>query len=119
MTEPSAESSAELFSKTSEMDPNGLNIPMYESWRIRSDIFPVTRFSGKHGILDGIPRNFFKSLKTDSKGFQMVQTYPSMSLRTFVSVFKLGLHNLENTKFFDGIPYNMLINSITTFYSTV
>ena len=25
------ESSAELFSKTSEMVPNGLNIPMYES----------------------------------------------------------------------------------------
>ena len=31
MTEPSAERSAELFSKTSEMVPNGLNIPMYES----------------------------------------------------------------------------------------
>ena len=30
MTEPSAERSAELFSKTSEMVPNGLNIPMYE-----------------------------------------------------------------------------------------
>ena len=31
MTEPSAERSAELFSKTSEMVPNGLYIPMYES----------------------------------------------------------------------------------------
>ena len=31
MTESSAECSAELFSKTSEMVPNGLNIPMYES----------------------------------------------------------------------------------------
>ena len=31
MTESSAERSAELFSKTSEMVPNGLNIPMYES----------------------------------------------------------------------------------------
>ena len=31
MTEPSVERSAELFSKTSEMVPNGLNIPMYES----------------------------------------------------------------------------------------
>ena len=49
----------------------------------------------------------------------MVQTYPSMSLRTFVNVIKLILHNLENTEFFDGIPYNMLINSINTFYSTV
>ena len=44
-------------------------------------------------------RNFFKSLKTDSKRFQMVQTYPSMSLRTFVNVIKLILHNLENTEF--------------------
>ena len=49
----------------------------------------------------------------------MVQTYPSMSLRTFVNVIKLILHNLENTEFFDEIPYNMLINSINTFYSTV
>ena len=79
MTEPSAEQSAELFSNTSEMVPSGLNIPMYESWRIRSDIFPVTRFFGKHRILDGIPRNFFKSLKTDSKRLQMVQAYPSMT----------------------------------------
>ena len=39
----------------------------------------------------------------------MVQTYPSMSLRTFVNVIKLILHNLENTEFFDGILYNMLI----------
>ena len=31
MTESSAEHSAEPFSKTSEMVPNGLNIPMYES----------------------------------------------------------------------------------------
>ena len=31
MTASSAECSAELFSKTSEMLPNGLNIPMYES----------------------------------------------------------------------------------------
>ena len=31
MTESSAERSAELFSNTSEMVPNGLNIPMYES----------------------------------------------------------------------------------------
>ena len=69
------------------------------SHSIRSDIFPVTRFSGKHGILDGIPQNFFKSLKTDSKQFQMVQTYPSMSLGTFVNVIKLMLHNLENTEF--------------------
>ena len=80
---------------------------------------PITRFFGKHGILDGILRNFFESLKTDSKRFQMVQTYPSMSLRTFVNAIRLILHNLENTKFFDGIPYNMLINSINTFYSTV
>ena len=46
----------------------------------------------------------------------MVQKYPSMSWRTVVNVSKLILHNLENT---DGIPYNMLINSINTFYSTV
>ena len=59
MTESSAERSAELFSKTSEVVPNGQNIPMYDSYRIRSDIFPDTRFSGKHGILDGIS---FKSL---------------------------------------------------------
>ena len=70
-------------------------------------------------ITRNLPRNFFKSLKTDSKRFQIVQTYPSMSLRTFVNVIKLILHNLENTEFFDGIPYNMLINSINTFYSTV
>ena len=89
MTEPFAELSAELFSKTSEMVPNGLNIPVYESKRIRSDIFPVTRVSGKHGILGGIPRNFSKRLKTDSKRFQMVQSYPSMSLRTIVNVIKL------------------------------
>ena len=31
MTESSAERFAEIFSKTSEMVPNGLNIPMYES----------------------------------------------------------------------------------------
>ena len=31
MTESSAEHCAEIFSKTSEMVPNGLNIPMYES----------------------------------------------------------------------------------------
>ena len=31
MTESSAEHSAEIFSKTSEMVPNGLYIPMYES----------------------------------------------------------------------------------------
>ena len=42
-----------------------------------------------------------------------------MSLRTFVNVIKLILRNLDNTKFFDGIPYNMLINSINAFYSTV
>ena len=48
------------FWKTSEMVRNGLNIPMYESKCIRSDIFPVMRFSGKRGILDGIPRNFFQ-----------------------------------------------------------
>ena len=29
----------------------------------------------------------------------MVQTYTSMSLRTFVNVIKLILHTLENTKF--------------------
>ena len=39
-----------------------------------------------------IPRNFFKSLilKADSKRFQRVKIYPSMSLR----------NNLENTEFF-------------------
>ena len=44
---------------------------------------------------------FFKSLQTDSKQFQMVQTYPSMSLETFVNVhvIKLILHNLGNTGF--------------------
>ena len=31
MTEPSAERYAEIFSKTSEMVTNGLNIPKYES----------------------------------------------------------------------------------------
>ena len=51
------------FWKTSEMVPNGLNIPMYESRCIRSDIFPVMGFSRKHGILDGIPRNFSKDSK--------------------------------------------------------
>ena len=42
---------------------------------------------------------FFESLKTDSKRFEIDQTYPSMSLRTFVNVIKLILHNLENTEF--------------------
>ena len=42
-----------------------------------------------------------------------------MNLMTFVNVIKLILHNLENTKFFDEIPYNMLIGSSNTFYSTV
>ena len=60
--------------------------------------FLLRDFLEKHGILDGIPRNFFKSLKTDSKRFQMVQTYPSVSLRTFVNVAKLILHKLENTE---------------------
>ena len=50
MTESSAESSTELFSETSEMVPNGLNIPMYELLGILSNIFQVRRFSGKHGI---------------------------------------------------------------------
>ena len=49
----------------------------------------------------------------------MVQTYPSMSVKTFVYVVKLIWHNLENMEIFDGILYNMLINSINTFYSTV
>ena len=40
-------------------------------------------------LLRNIPRNFFKSLKTDSKQLQMTQTYPSRSLRTFVNVIKL------------------------------
>ena len=59
MTESSAEHSAEHFSKTSEMVPNGLNIPMYELRRIRSEIFPVTTFSGKYGILEGNRRSVF------------------------------------------------------------
>ena len=61
--------------------------------------FLLRDFLEKHGILDGIPRNFFKSLKTDSKRFLMVQTFPSMSLRTFVNVIKLIWHNLKNTEF--------------------
>ena len=53
MTETSAERSAELFSKTSEMVPNGLNIPMYESKHIWSDIFCVMRIFRK--VLKLIP----------------------------------------------------------------
>ena len=47
-----------------------LNIPMYESQRIRSNIFHVMAFSGKHRILDGIPRNLFKTFENGSKLFQ-------------------------------------------------
>ena len=61
-------------------------------------IFLFSTISLTLGILDGTPRNFFKSLKTDSNLFQMVQTYPSMSLRAVVSVIKLMRQNLENTE---------------------
>ena len=73
MTESSAEHSTELFLKTSEMVPNGINIPMHESWHIRSDIFAVTTFSGKLCILDGIPQNLFKTFENGSKLVHMVQ----------------------------------------------
>ena len=98
------------------MVPIGMNIPMYESERIRSDYFPTTRYSDKHRILDGIPLNFFKSLKTFSERFQMVQTYPSMSLRTVVNVIKLILHNLENTEFLTEfrIIYSLILLTRST-----
>ena len=64
MAETSAERSSELFSKTSEMVPNGLNIPMYESFIAYSErYFSRTTFSGKHGILDRIPRNLFQTFE--------------------------------------------------------
>ena len=50
-------------------------------------------------LLLNIPQNFFKSLKTDSKLFQMVKIYPSMNWRIVGNVFKLIGHNLENTEF--------------------
>ena len=61
--------------------------------------FPLRDFLENTEFLDGILRNSFKSLKTNSKRFQMVPTYPSMSLRTFVNVVKVILQNLETTEF--------------------
>ena len=52
------------------------------------DYVLITGFSGKHRILDGIQRNFFKSLKTDSKRFQMVQRYRSISLNTWPKILR-------------------------------
>ena len=55
MVESSVVNSAELFSKTSEMVPNGLDIPMYmyEQLRIQRDIFPVmTFFLGNIDLFD-------------------------------------------------------------------
>ena len=66
------ETPAEPFSKFSEMVPNGLNIPMYESWCIRINIFHITIFFGKHGILDGFPQNIFKTFASGSELFHMV-----------------------------------------------
>lgn len=52
---------AEFFSKTLEMVPNGLNIYQCMSHStILAIIFPVTTFSGKYGIKDGTPQNYFK-----------------------------------------------------------
>ena len=42
--------------------------------------------------------NFFESLKTDSKLFQMVKIYPSISWRIVGNVIKLIGHILENTE---------------------
>ena len=90
------ESSAELFSKTSEMVPNGLNIPMYESQRIRINIFHVTAFSEKHRILDGIPRNSSKTFENGSKLFHMVPNCQQMKWKFFGKLIKLVVNNLEN-----------------------
>ena len=84
-----------------------------ERYFSRYEIFWKTRHFRRNSA------EFFKSLKTDSKQFEMVQTYPSMSLGTFINVLKLILNNLAKHGIFDGIPYNMPIDSINTFYSTV
>ena len=77
MAESSAEHSAKLFSKTLEMVPNGLNIPMYELYSERW--FSRYELSGKLGILDGIPLNTLEIFESGPKLFQMVQICLSMS----------------------------------------
>ena len=91
--------SAELFSKISEMVPNGLNIPMYESWCIRINIFHITIFSGKHGNLDEFPQNLFKTFENGSKLFHMVPNSRQMKWKILRNLIELVGHNLEKTEF--------------------
>ena len=59
----------------------------------------MTQFWKTQNLPRNIPRNFFKSLKLDSKLFKMVQIYFSISLKIFGYMIKLIGHNLENTEF--------------------
>ena len=43
-----------------------------------------------------MPQNFFESLKTDSKLFQIIKIYPSLTWRIFGNIIRLIWHNLEN-----------------------
>ena len=79
-----------------ETTPCGLSVILVKFDYYRSGASPKMKQSGKHETFRGI---CFESLKTDSKLFQMVKIYPSMSWRIVGNVCKLIGHNLENTEF--------------------
>ena len=102
MTESSAERSAELFSKTSEMAPNGLNIPLYEFedhcvnvikliWHNLENKEFLTEF---RIICSWIPL----TLSSPQFGFQSAVALFCVNLRDIGATLCLRLHKQENTE---------------------
>ena len=52
--------------------------------------FMLQHFSGKHGILDAIPRNLFEAFKNDSKLFHTVPNCQYMKGKIFGNLITLG-----------------------------
>ena len=85
----------------------------------RSDALPKMTQSGKHGIFRGTFRGIFsKVLKLILDG----PNGPNIPFYEFEDRCKCYLADMTQSgkhRIFDKILYNMLINSINTFYSTV